>query len=52
MGIVHKESGDLACYEANDGTGFLSYLYTRHRFRRLGLARLIEQKLSIENMQK
>jgi len=52
VGIRHKETGELACYEINDGTGHLSSLHTREKFRRLGLASKIEQKLSLENMEK
>lgn len=50
IGILHRPSGELASYAINDGTGLLSSLYTRPQFRRQGLARLIEQKLALENM--
>jgi hypothetical protein len=51
IGIRHKVTGELASYATNDGVGFIANMYTRPQFRRLGLAKLVEQKLSIMNLE-
>ncbi|KAI6181708.1 hypothetical protein M3Y98_00858100 [Aphelenchoides besseyi] len=51
IGIRHTASGELATYATNDGTGLISNVYTRPKFRRLGFAKLIEQKLAQINLE-
>ncbi|KAK0406137.1 hypothetical protein QR680_018390 [Steinernema hermaphroditum] len=52
VGVRHIPSGEIASFEYNDGFGFITHHYTYPPYRRLGLGRLVELKLSQLNFEK